>query len=509
MSDSKALFRRYFFMPVSFMFFLSLYQLFRTQNYNFDSILYARMVESGVDLFDTRHILQHHLQRIFYLACLKMGYVGDAIIPIQFLNSVFAALAVSLFYPLCKSITKNHRISAFSSLFLGFSSGFWRYSTSGEILILPVTLLIICLYLVFKAGKKNIMIAGAVFGLEVCMYQSHILYGPAIIAGILLRSNKRETRIKEAIYFFLNASTVILLIYGGVWQLFAGGKMNPLTWFLGMTTHSVWTGFTEKSISHAMHSAQTVLMHPGGIALAFWIILILVIFRDIYCNFGMAQTNRQEHVTSFLLILFFIPAQLYYNPGNDQQLIPMLIPLWILVSIGLADIIKGNRVIGLALPILILLMLFLTNFIFSVLPESRPENNLNLQRTLFIKENTKSTDLILITGFPPYSQDRQYIPYFAKREMTSFWDLYCCTKIERSFEYTLKKKINGTLWRGGNVYIHMPVVDERQPNWRIVNFVSPKNGLDMRKILDKEYVLEPSLNFNGEIFYRIQPKKLA
>lgn len=492
-----------------FLFIFATYLSLLSRYYVFDSILDAANVENHNDMFDSRHIIQHLIMRLFYLGWVSLGYTQGAIVPIEVLNALFAALGVAVFLMLVKKIVGDDRVAILSSLLLAFSWGYFRYSGECETMIMPCLPLVGALYLILPHGKRrpNYLLAGVLYAIEVLLYQLHLVFAPAFLFAILAGNGPIRERIKGAATFLICATFLITAVYLGIGLLVLSVPTNGLiVWFLGPSQHSVWTGYNSLSAGRALTALHTVVLgywpYPK-LAQVFWALFVPLLAYSAVYRMRIWKAYGRLTIVCIFFIVSFMPFQLYYNPENNQQVVPLLMPFWLLAAMVYKDMRQRGHMVFRALPYAILILLFSINFFGTVYPFHLAENNRHTAKSAFLKDFTKQGDLIIVNGFGDSALDRMYIPYFAKRDMTSIWDLFCCVEGSKGSLQTLKGMIDAHMQNGGRVYIFGDVFDPTVKFERLVNFVSPINGYEVNASLSLDYTFEYRTTFDDEKLYEI------
>ncbi len=144
--------------------------------------------------------------------------------------------------------------------------------------------------------------------------------------------------------------------------------------------------------------------------------LYLVIFRKIW--------KSQPFFCKLFILSIFSYACLFtwWCPGVVDYWTVCLIPLLFLFCLGISDYLNSNSryiVTVKLLTVFCLVLLISVNFLNAIYPQSKEENNTNLQIAYFIKKHV-SSGAIVMAGVTDWHTGKVYIPQFVKVPRISF-----------------------------------------------------------------------------------------
>ncbi len=195
-----------------------------------DSVYYMNAIDSGVELFHRHHLLYNPFAHMWIAIWKSLGVEIDSVILVSELNAVFGALCLCVFYRLLRGRLKVDRLTAFLGASLpAFSFGFWFYSVSVGVYIIPLFLLLVSFSLLTSehVDKKTFALVGFLNGLAVLFHQMHVLFAPVVFGAALSRHRRGDTTLWKSFgSYVLTALPIATIPY--LWIIFAVAKPKSL-----------------------------------------------------------------------------------------------------------------------------------------------------------------------------------------------------------------------------------------------------------------------------------------
>jgi len=440
-----------------FLLILSLYLGFLSRMYSFDGILFAIWTELGIKytMFHPHHFLYCPLGFVILKLFRLFGYYTEggygAHLIFQGLTAIFGALGILLFLILMKRVTKDFKIAFLSSLLLAFSYGYWDFSIHILGVIPSCFFLIAALIFLQKSmtehSASNYILMGLMHGIAILFYVSAVLVLPAILVALALSRKERRTKAKAILFYLLSSLLVVSITYLAVtfFVLNFSSLKEVFHWFFMKLKPSFapfgyiinrWSFrpsnllFSLATLRNTIFGNYFVINRDKLAPLTYQFLFFLsLIIKALYLSallYFVLYFKRlwRRHATliamSLIWILSYALFYTFYAPGETKSWTPTLIPISILMGITFLDLserrIKKFPIRGNIIALVTVSLLFVTNFFGTILPQSEGKNNIDLQKALFIRENTELGDLIILAGGGRgYNIGRVYIPYFSAR----------------------------------------------------------------------------------------------
>jgi len=170
----------------------AVYLLFPTQNYYWDGISFASTIESshglGSALIHPHHLLYNVFGYLLYSLAQGAGWHVRAVELLQISNSILSVLCALLLFRFLKHTLRSHWVATITFVAFSFSASWWKYSIDADSYIPSVFFLLVCLNLLLAVEKLKPLLLAFAHTASMCMHQLAVFFFPAIIAGILLRS---------------------------------------------------------------------------------------------------------------------------------------------------------------------------------------------------------------------------------------------------------------------------------------------------------------------------------
>jgi len=227
-----------------------------------------------------------------------------------------------------------------------------------------------------------------------------------------------------------------------------------------------------------------------------------------------ARNHLNIMLAAFMAALFFFLTLLFYEPFNLQRYTPFLIFVWLFICVLLKDLFLKDTTLYKSLVIfIIVIFIFINNLIFSVLPDTKPENNLSLQAALLVKESTSESDIVIERGGEFWSNGTiwptgttKYIPYFAQRRLISFLEIESQSRKTSDDAKLLKFKqeIDQAINSGRRVIVFQNAL---AINSQDSGFVYPVIYFKLANLLQSEYKLTKYREKDRVVIYRLDRKE--
>ncbi|MDE2142480.1 MAG: hypothetical protein KGJ84_08735 [Elusimicrobia bacterium] len=388
---------------------LLLYLSARSLSFNFDGVACAIAVE----LSDFKHLVHgNHLAYgvvawLFDRAWRVLGYRGEAMLPLQVLDSVLGAAGAAAFASLLKRSGRTGREAALGAAALTVSVAWWFWSLEAQVYMLGAVFAALaareCL-----AERPRPAVAGLWHAAAVLGHVGHLTALPAL-AWALARKGGR----KSWIAYLTALGAVVLCAYAaaGIFAVRPASWEELRLWLLGSAALGVDRSF-------AWHSASAAVALPAWLGMTF----------RIFCDF--AARPLRVRAAGFLLAALPLAAAargavrggprarfwllwlagyaalfLNWEPFTMVYRITDLLALWSLALLGLDAFPPRVRAGALAAWTAAALAF---NLAFTVRPAADATNNADLQEARWSGSQVPPDAWVL-----SYGDGSVYLPYFA------------------------------------------------------------------------------------------------
>ena len=424
---------------------LLVYLSFPNRDYTADALIYAGQIESITDLLgppnrqlnpfampppyfsvllETCH--PHHILfnpfGFILLQVLRVFGIGRILGPMATVNSVVGALGCGFLYLLLRQVGTRRGVALMAAWLLAFSFGWWFYAITLEAYAIPLFLLLVALYLLFRHDRQQPVGLGLLLplsllsGLAALFHETHIFAVPVI--GYLLLARCRARPLQILGYM---AGAGIIIGGGYLVGAAAGGHLSSLVTFrLWLTEYTRWgpwgKGLALSRLRDVGIGAVRVLWaFPRFLVLSNqpgWLSRLLAgMLAALFGGAGLAlalltwrrwRAQSREEVAllrgmAFLAILYGGFA-LWWNPGDVEFILPLQLPFWIAMAFLLIQPALGGRRRGWAAgaTAILLLAIFVNNFVGRIYPGSRLANNHLLYNAGQMVRYVQDTDLVIL-----------------------------------------------------------------------------------------------------------------
>ncbi|MCC7354186.1 MAG: glycosyltransferase family 39 protein [Anaerolineae bacterium] len=424
---------------------LLVYLLFPNRDYTADALIYAGQIESITSLFgppdhwlnpfaisppyfavllETWH--PHHILLnpfgFVLLQIVRVFGINRILGPMATANSLAGALSCGFLYLLLRQVGAERRVALTAAWLLAFSFGWWFYAIILEAYAIPLLLLLIALYLLFRHDLQQQVSLGLLVALSLLsgvaglFHETHVFAVPVI--GYLLLTRCRARPLQVLGYL---VSTGIIIGSGYLVGAAASGHLGSLAAFrLWLTEYTQWgpwgkglalsrlrdVGIGTARVFWAFPRFLVLSNEPGWSSrLLAWMLLAL------FGGAGLAlvlltwrrwRTQSPDQVALLrgmaLLTLLYGGFALWWNPGDVEFILPLQLPFWIAVAFLLIQPAffgeRNGRATGVVA--VLLLAIFTNNFAGRIYPSSRLANNHILYNAGQMVRYVQDTDLVIL-----------------------------------------------------------------------------------------------------------------
>ena len=412
-----------------FVFLISAYFMTRSQQYHPDVIPELLAIENfDISQSDPAHMLYTRMGVAIYSVSRDAGYQGDAMLPMQAANTIFAAGAVVLFGLVLRQLGARVVPAVLISIALAFSYGFWTHVADAFFIIPASFFALLALFAALRLRtSKSVRIAltwaalmALGFSLAALTYQANLALFPALLVA------SWPTPIRRVRLYGLSwatAACVIAFVAGGVWvyQAVTSAGVTDVrglvSWFLldhGGMQESLWRRdginlairVPEALLAtviplyyglrlHELASGTFVLDRiPGQLALLTLLLVFAYVLNAALHRRPVLRRvlwrNRALAIAGLWLVVPGL-AVVWFDPSETKLwLIPMF-GFWIVVGLVLScgadsSLARLEKFSGLGLLMLTAVMIPLGNLVGPIWSDHTAEpTNLQLARTALTK----------------------------------------------------------------------------------------------------------------------------
>ena len=468
----------------------AIYLSFPAARYNFDGVACAIAVELGDQkhLVHGNHLAYAALGYFFFRGLRALRLALPALQSLQIFSSLLGAAGIGGFAWLLLECGVSPLVALFGAIGLAVSKIYWIWSLEAQVFPLGAAFLMFAAAEAFRKKpdpvRLGLLHAGAVLG-----HVGHLMFFPAAVYLLGSRSPSPTPRDKKRAVA-LYAAALILAVAAA--YALAAFWVQPKSlgdlriWLLGSAALAVDRSFGW----HGGYSWQGLLswlrisFEMAGIG--FWGGVALIGAAGLG-GWRRWKKDRRIVIGSLLWLAGYAALFLSWEPYTPDYRITDLAPLWLLACMGLETLRWPLRARAAAIGLAVL-VLGACNFESDILPASRPENNADLQRALWIARETPPDAWIIADGI-----DQVYIPYFAGR---SFINLrYYSGRPE-----LLNARIESIQSMKADVFAVPEILPSPWNDWtdrRGLKGVAWKNGWSLVRLLRKGELDKRAKNFSG------------
>jgi hypothetical protein len=395
-------------------FFTGLYLLTPSRWFSYDGIAYALDIEASAwsNIFHPNHLLFSPINWILFQIGSVSGHPVRAIFLMQTLNALIAGITVGFFFWLLNRAAGWRRALAGAAV-LGVCSVYWEWAVDPGCYAWATWATCALLWLLIDAEKWPSFGVGMMHGVTVLFHQMLVLAGPAF----LLRVRNRQW----AAAYISGFALTVGLAYGaaGFWI----GHRTPGEWISWAVTpgghrlhDSVFTDGSFLTLTASWRSLIESGITGNAPAIYFGVgslIALAAIGFLLWEFFNLRKFNRPIRKLIAALagwLLVFGLFQTFYYPGAARyRLLFLPVLIYLLAVLSRAYAWRAVRI-----PIFVgLIVLAGVNFQYGVRPRMRLQDNISLQRALWISQTLQRNDAFIFSGGGVDSIINVEVAYFA------------------------------------------------------------------------------------------------
>lgn len=414
---------------------LGLYLAFPDKVYVFDGIMFSDVIERNVDdwrkqVFNERHLLFNPLVMALrdFLGLLREA--PAAYVLIQRLNSVLAVLGLGVYFAVLRRLTRDRVWAAAGALLLGLTAGYWSRATEGQVYMLMTLWALLggfaALRFVEERTPRAALVLSASLAAGALFHGANLALLPMGAAAFIIA---RRKGVRPGV---LGAAAAFLAAAVAIPYTLAFGMKDAAT-FVSFLTAA--TGFyTPGKVGSAsgilsyflsrdnplsglpVTAFQSLIAYPwpGTLPLAGGLLAGLVCAAALI----FLWKRKPEARASVILIALwgggFVLLDALWHGGVFFWSIPCAAGLAVVVMAAADAAGPRRRKAGLIACGVLAAGLCAWNLREGIAPQSRLDNNVGYQRTLFVRDHTFASSWIVLSGFG-YPNAKVYLPYFAHR----------------------------------------------------------------------------------------------
>lgn len=483
-------------------FFLCLYILTRSQTLSpaDDAITLVHRIAIG-HWFHPHHLLYNWTAGKWLLLARALGLPGDTAALVEAMNACFGAVTLGIFHVLLRTRAGLKRTGAFlGTAVLGFSFGFWFFSTVVEVYVPALCFLTLAFTLLTRREMSRGRYAwvGGVHGMAVLFHQVHVLFGLVVAMRFVLEClERRPGMVRKAVAY---ATSAILCV--GIPYVWAGASLPSVdtidTYWKWLTDyahvdqywHPVSLGTLLKAVigfgtcilgghfffaipgvpdrldrflgANWLTDDAFVVRHlTGGEAWALLgcsLLLLTLILTGLFRRNDPHTRPQREPLSPLIPCLGIWLATyavffFFWEPMNNEFWIPQTLVFWALFA---SRCLRRPPLLPLSLlrggPLLATLagLLLLVNFQGSTRWLMDPEGDYYAVKARALSERASDRDLLVIMH--PW-MDRDYLQGRTRAPILAVVTAFETNKDQEAGLLTLRKAISDTLSRGDRVWI--------------------------------------------------------
>lgn len=394
----------------------AIYLSFPAARYNFDGVACAIAVELGdkKHLVHGNHLAYAALGYFFFRGLRALRLALPALQSLQIFSSLLGAAGIGGFAWLLLECGVSPFVAVFGALGLAVSKIYWIWSLEAQVFPLGAAFLMFAAAEAFRKRpdpvRLGLLHAGAVLG-----HVGHLMFFPAAVYLLWSHAPPSASRNKKKVVALyaaaLSLAVVVAYALAALWVR-PKSLEDMRVWLLGSAALAVDRSFGW----HGGYSWQGLLswlrisFEMAGIG--FWGGAALIAAAG-WGGWKRWKKDRRIVLAALLWLAGYAALFLSWEPYTPDYRITDLAPLWLLACMGLESLRLPVRaraaVLGLAV-----LVLGACNFESDILPASKPEQNADLQRALWIAKETPPDAWLIVDGI-----DQVYVPYFAERRFVN------------------------------------------------------------------------------------------
>jgi hypothetical protein len=426
-----------------------LYLSFPTQNYYWDGVFFAQIIEEdpgGLWYLHPNHLLYNPLGRGLWLGLNAIGMNLRALTALQILSSVAGAAAVALLFCILIELESSFYSALCLSLAFAFSATWWRFATDADSYVPAVFLLILCLYLLVRRNRSSFVLAGVIHSGAMLLHQLALFFYPAAITAIWSRTAGRPVRerLKQIAVYTVSAAVPTALTYLLAFAVKheARTPQEFMRWVASYAPDATFSLALGKNLATSIvghfrlvfggnirlvMAQRSPVSAVAALALAATVLILIRRLVQKPPRLVVAPESLRRFMPAFgvwwgayaLFLLVWLPHNTFYRL--------FYLPALILIIAGLVQgprTAYNRRALGVA-------ALFLINFGFYIYPQSRPGTNPSVEIAQQMRGVWKPGEVVY---WDVYAADNRTIRYFSPElEWKELWGRAYINLLEDSF----------------------------------------------------------------------------
>jgi hypothetical protein len=429
-----------------------LYLSFPTQNYYWDGVFFAQVIEEdpgGRWYLHPNHLLYNPLGRSFWLGLTALGMDLRALSALQILSSLTGAAAVAVLFFVLIELEASLYSALCLSLAFAFSATWWRFATDAGSYVPAIFLLMLCVYLLVKRDGAPVVLTGLVHSAAMLVHQLSIFFYPAALMVLWSRTagRPRRERLHGIAAYTLAAAVPTALTYALAFaarnDLRAPGEFMrwvasyapdaSFSFTLGKNLVTSMVGHVRLVFGGNMRlvmEQRSAVSAVAAMALGVTLLILIRRFAQTLPKAAPLHERVRRLVPAFavwwgayaLFLLVWLPHNTFYRLFYLPALILMV-----------AGFVNGPKTAYNRLALCVA-ALFLVNFGFYIYPQSRPGTNPGVVIAQEMRGVWKPGDVVY---WDVYASDNRTIRYFSPEvEWKELWGRAYINLLEDSFAHS-------------------------------------------------------------------------
>jgi len=429
-----------------------LYLSFPTQNYYWDGIFFAQIIEEdpgSVWYLHPNHLLYNPLGRSLWLASNALGMHLRSLTVLQVLSSLTGAAAVAVLFCVLRLLEMSRYTALCLSLAFAFSATWWKFATDANSYIPATFLLILCVRLLVKRDRPQYVLTGLIHSAAMLLHQLAIFFYPAAVLALWSRTADRplRDRVKGIAAYSLAAAVPTAVTYALAFAV-RNDRWTPqgfMKWVASYAPDAAFSFALGKNlitsiVGHVrlvfggslrlVKEQRSPVTAVAAVALAATVLILVRRFLQKPPKIVPLQENVRRLLPAFaawwgvyvLFLLVWLPHNTFYRL--------FYLPALFLIAAGFVNGPKTayNRLA------LCVAAVFLANFGFYIYPQSRPGTNPSVVIAQEMRGIWKPGDVVY---WNVYAADNRTIRYFSPElEWKELWGRAYINLLEDSFAHS-------------------------------------------------------------------------
>jgi hypothetical protein len=428
---------------------LLLYLSFPTQNYYWDGVFFAQIIEEdpgGLWYLHPNHLLYNPLGRLLWLGANAVGMNLRALTVLQILSSLAGAAAVAILFLILIELEISFYTALCISCAFAFSGTWWRFATDAASYVPSIFLMLVCVLLLAKRRPFSPLLSGLFHSGAMLMHQLAIFFYPAAVMAMWAQSagQPHRERLKRVAAYTLAAALPTAAVYCLAFVA-KNDHWTPVKFMAWVASYSpdasfsfsLGKNFVTSIAGHVklvfsgnmrlVTEQRSVVSLVAAVALGATLLIVIRRFAQHRPKIATPPERLRRLFPSFVLwwvvyalfLLVWLPHNTFYRL--------FYLPALVLLAAGFIDGPK-TRFNRLALCVA---AVFLLNFGFSIYPQSRPGTNPGVEIAHQMRGVWKPGEVVY---WDVYAADNRTIRYFSPEvEWRELWGRAYINLLEDSF----------------------------------------------------------------------------